>query len=370
MKVEILIYAYLVVCASMILFNIACIFAFRHKDKKIDSYSSAFVDKIREQIDLPEINAAHRKYLSKKLRRINYLMAFDKTLEELYGEKPEKIQAYLEKLSSVFIYLTLEYRKKNKLQTAYFPYIIKKYRIFQGRDISIITDTMLDLVQEPAFYCRENALQALYTIGNADCVTAALRILDEGNYYYHPKLITDGLLSFTGDEEKLGSLLWNYLPGFTEKMQVAVLDYFRFSSGKYCEPMLKLMISGRCSDEAAYSCIRYFGKYNYGPAYPYLLDYAEHTDETHWEYAAITAAALANYPCEKTYQTLKELLHNSNWYIRYNASQSLLESGFDYTDLIDIFEGDDRYAGEILRYRFDQKKMKEKEKEVSAVDIG
>lgn len=367
MKVEILIYAYLVVCAAMILFNIACIFAFRHKDKKIDSYSSTFTDRIREQIELPQIDEGHRQYLSKKLRRINYLMAFDKTLEELYPTDPEKIQRYLEKLSSVFIYLTLEYHKKSKLQAAFFPYIIKKYQVFRGMDISIITDTMLELVYEDAFYCRENALQALYTIGNADSVLMALRSLDEGNYYYHPKQITDGLLNFTGDRERLNNLLWDRLYGFSEKMKVTVLDYFRFSSGAYCEPILHLLTSGSCSDEAAYSCIRYFGKYHYEPAYPCLMDFAVNADEAHWEYTAITATALANYPCDKTYQVLKELLHSNNWYIRYNASESLLQSGFDYTDLIDVFEGDDRYASEILRYRLDQQKMKEME--VSTVDL-
>ena len=28
-----------------------------------------------------------------------------------------------------------------------------------------------------------------------------------------------------------------------------------------------------------------------------------------------------------------------------------------YEDLMDIFEGQDRYAGEMLRYRMDQRKM-------------
>ena len=39
MKVEILIYAYLAVCAAMIIFNIVCIFVFRKKDKNIEKRS-------------------------------------------------------------------------------------------------------------------------------------------------------------------------------------------------------------------------------------------------------------------------------------------------------------------------------------------
>ena len=59
-------------------------------------------------------------------------------------------------------------------------------------------------------------------------------------------------------------------------------------------------------------------------------------------------------------EVLKGALSSRNWYVRYNAAQSLGALGLDYTDLIDIFEGDDRYAEEMLRYRFDQNKLKEK----------
>ena len=361
MKVEMLIYIYLAVCVSMILFNIACIFVFRHRDRKTDSSKIDLTDKIKTQLEQHTVDAAHRKYLSRKLRRVGNLMAFDKTLEEMYDKEPDGIRWYLDELALVFVYLGQVYVKKNNLQAAYFPYIIQKYRICCGQNITTIIDAMLTLVHRPSLYCRENALQALYALGNAESVTQALRILDQNGYYYHAKLITDGLLEFSGDRETLSDLLWKELPAFSEKMQVAILDYFRFSSDTHKERILGVLLSENCTDEVAYSCIRYFGKYHYESAFPYLLRFAESTDETRWEYAAIAATALGNYPDSRTEETLKNLLHSNNWYVRYNASQSLDKLGLDYTDLIDIFEGDDRYAGEIMRYRFDQKKMKEKE---------
>ena len=114
-------------------------------------------------------------------------------------------------------------------------------------------------------------------------------------------------------------------------------------------------------DEVAYSCIRYFGKYHYEPAFSYLIAFAEHSEESRWEYTAIAASALGNYPGKRTEEALKSLLSSRNWYIRYNASESVEKLGLDYTDLIDIFEGEDRYAREIMRYRLDEKKMKERE---------
>lgn len=192
MRVEILIYAYLAVCAAMIGFNIVCIFVFRRRDKKLDRSSVDFTDAVREQLDRQGMDPAHRKFLSRKLRRVHHLMAFDKTLEALYRERPEELRQYLEGLVPVFIYLTLEYRKKNKLQAAYFPYIIKKYQVFRGRNISIVTDVMLELVRDSSLYCRENALQALYSIGDCESVMKALEILDGSDHYHHAKLITDG----------------------------------------------------------------------------------------------------------------------------------------------------------------------------------
>ena len=50
MKAEILIYAYLVVCAAMIGFNIACIFVFCIKDKRLHHYSQRFIRIVRQTI--------------------------------------------------------------------------------------------------------------------------------------------------------------------------------------------------------------------------------------------------------------------------------------------------------------------------------
>ena len=133
MKVEILIYAYLAVCASMIAFNIACIIVFRRKDRKINSCKVNFAEEIKRCIENNGVDGQHRKFLTKKLRRINNLMAFDKTLEELFPENPDEIKRYIDGLSPVFVYLSLEYLKKNKLQAAYFPYISENTGFAAGR---------------------------------------------------------------------------------------------------------------------------------------------------------------------------------------------------------------------------------------------
>ena len=47
--------------------------------------------------------------------------------------------------------------------------------------------------------------------------------------------------------------------------------------------------------------------------------------------------------------------------MRFNASQSLDKLGMEYVDVVDVFESNDRYAGEMMRYRLEQKKLRERE---------
>ena len=241
MKVEILIYAYLTVCAAMIIFNIVCIFVFRKKDKNIEKRSIDFTDSIEEQFSKDTIDEEHKKFLCKKLKKINHMMAFDETLEKLYEQKPEQVQKYIIKLSSVFVFLTFKYNEKNKIQAAYYPYIIKKYNVFKGAYIGIVIDSLMELVKESNLYCRENALQALYSIGDAQSVINALKLLDRTGGFHHSKMIADGLLSFGGERELLDKKLWQSFNEFSLNLKLPVLDYFRFSSDAHKEKVLQIM---------------------------------------------------------------------------------------------------------------------------------
>ncbi|EJW93539.1 hypothetical protein EVA_18353, partial [gut metagenome] len=85
-----------------------------------------------------------------------------------------------------------------------------------------------------------------------------------------------------------------------------------------------------------------------------------------WEYAAISATALSNYPGEQTIKALKGAMNNPSWYIRLNAAKSLESFHLTYQDLIDVMDGKDRYAREILQYQMDLEQAKE-EQEVESV---
>lgn len=126
--------------------------------------------------------------------------------------------------------------------------------------------------------------------------------------------------------------------------------------------MIQLLAGSLRDDEIRFSCIRYFGKYPYEPAYPILLSFADCPQDQRWEYAAIAATALASYPGEHTVEVLKKALNSSNWYIRFNAAQSLERFQLTYLELSDVMESGDRYAREILQYRMDMKDARHEQK--------
>lgn len=367
MKVEVLIYVYLAICVGMILFNITSAILARFRERKLLRASRGFQDRIMEELEHCEeqtgVSEDHKAYLTRKLKHIGNMRAFDLCLEQVYQDDPERIRQYLRDISSVFVSLAISYGKKDDIEAAYFPYIIKKYRVLTGRPFDAMLDLLYTLLHEPSIYCRENAMQAIYSVGEADCVVKALKTVDSQPNFYHAKLLTDGLLNYDGDRKRLSEALWAEFESFSLHMQLALLNYFRFSSGDHCERMLALLADESRDDEIRFSCIRYFGKYRYDPAYEILLSCADIRRETRWEYAAIASSALSAYPSDRTVEVLKANLYHRNWYIRYNASQSLVDLGLTYLDLIDIVEGEDRFASEILRYRFHMRDIIEEERE-------
>ena len=238
-----------------------------------------------------------------------------------------------------------------------------------GADDAPLKEVLLELLHEPSIYCRENAMQALYTAGDPAVLVRALRIIDASSLYYHSKLLSDGLLNYTGDTWELADALWEAFDAFQPWMQVTLLNYFRFSSGAYCEKIHALLNDGARDDEVRFSCLRYLGHYPYPPAYADLLRYATPSENARWEYAAIASSVLASYPGAETAAVLERNLYHPNWYIRFNASKSLEQLGFGYRDLIDVIEGHDRYASEILRYRFDVRELEERKEDAVCTTV-
>lgn len=368
MNVETLIYAYLAICTSMIVFNCACIVVFRRRNAELKKRSDRLTEEILLQIQrLKSGDSAeerHKELLQKKLQWANNLMVFDETLERLLQKEEESVWNYVREISPVFTYLAVKNKYHDVIKVTYFAYVIKKYRIIEGKPVHVVLEVMMKLLQEPSLYCRENALQAIYSCGDCGCVLRALHEVDESGKFHHGKLLTDGLLRFSGDRKQLTDALWKAFDRFSVSMRVVILDYIRFSGGAMQEELLQLLADSRQDDEIRFSCIRYFGKYSYEPAFPILIALVENKENKRWEYPAIAATALAGYPCERSIEVLKRKLNSSNWYIRFNAAKSLERFRLSYLEVSDVMEGNDRYAREILQYQIDMEHVREEQEVV------
>ncbi len=239
MSVEVMIYAYLFVCLAMIIFNIVTAIILKQKDKKTVKISENFSNRVKLQLERVKVGEPcdenHKQYMQKRLKKVGNMVAFDKMLEAAYLDDPETVKKYLYELDSVFIFLCGVYNGKDRIEAAYFPYIVKKYRLIAFRKLPTVTETMLSLLDEPSIYCRENAMQALYTCGDSDCIIKALKKIDKSNLYYNGKLITDGMLNFAGSTEELINKIIARFNTFSIDMKIALLNYIRFSSPKHCE---------------------------------------------------------------------------------------------------------------------------------------
>lgn len=162
MRIETLLYVYLFICSGMIVFNIITAIVLKRRDRRTVRASARFRQHILQQIERintgQQVERRHKKYLSRQLTRTGNMIAFDKMLEDLYREEPRQATEYLSQLGGVIVYLTIRYGRKDRIEAAYFPYIIKKYRLIENRPFSGVVDAMYTLLRESSIYCRENAM--------------------------------------------------------------------------------------------------------------------------------------------------------------------------------------------------------------------
>jgi hypothetical protein len=356
--VEILVYIYLAVCLAMILFNIGTIIFAKQRDrlneKRRDMYERMIEDEIGKIRKDEQIDRSSIAFFRRKLRHPEHLLVFVQVMTQEYARSPEEIRIFLDRLSAVLGSLTTNYERHNDpIRYAFFLYSIKTFGEMSGVTPPDVAAILLRALRVPNTYCRENALQAIYCTGRTDLVIRALQVLDSEHIAHNKKLISDGLLSFRGSKDELMDRLWDVFETFDVSMQTVILDFIRFCAPGHRERLLDILKDENRSPELRFSCIRYFAKYPDPDAYPVLKEMAYDFGNRRWEFPAIACTALASYPGDETVETLKRALHVANWYVRYNAAESLARLGVGYMDLIEVIDGNDRYAREILQFQLD-----------------
>ena len=341
MNVQLLIGMYAIICLSMIAYNCLCALWFHRRDRRMqricNRYQSFF-----ERGQWP--HGFGRRILLFRLGHVNELLAFSDALDKSGIHLTETCDAV-----RVLRDLLPRYVHRSDMKKACYAHELARFRVTALSPSNELIAFLLGMVPDGSIYRRENAMRALYASGQVSPVVQALQMIDESEHFFNDKLITDGLLSFIGDREALIAAIWPLINQFRSKTRVAVLNFVRFGSSCWGQQMLELLKNTN-DPETAIACLRYVGRYPFPDALPAVR--AEATRADSWERCAVAMTALASYPGEETIALLKQGLTSTNWYVRSNASDSLYKLGADYAQIRDVLEGPDRYARQILNYRY------------------
>lgn len=352
-NIEQFVYFYAIMCISMILFNFACIGARNGNKKILEKKVKKMNNEIQKQLVRIEnhqnVEEKHIDALIKKCGRISYLMAFHEVVMNELNSKTRK--TYFNRIRIVFPTLAQKYNKKNTPQKAYFAYLMSIYQISRAEKKDFIIDFVLNNVTNSSTYLRENCLKVLYHFGNSENIVTAYKMISRCNLYHNHKLLSDGLLTFTGNKEELAHDLYEEFDKYPVETQIAIIDFINRSSDSYKAIFYQMLLENKEEKEVNLAMIRYFRTHHYSKAQDLLIHYVSKIEKNNWEYAVVATSALENYPTQKTKQALKKAICHSNWYIRNNAASSLINLDITDEEIESIINGKDRYAKEILTYQ-------------------
>ena len=321
-------------------------------DRKSKQMAIVLGEEITTNADFP--TEEHRQSIYEMMKRLSGLESFDLTMDRLEQTDGEKSSRYLLGIAIVFDRLARFYSHKNDLHRAYFCYIVRRwYRLYPTS--AEMLAMLAGCVQEGSLYARQNALEALARVGTAHSLVEGLISLETHVDFHHPKLITEIAMTFRGNTEELVRELENNFRKFRPDMQTAIINFIRMRGYGNPELYLLLLQDEDENSEVRLACMRYFMRFPDARVAPILRTMTLNEDPGQWEYAAVAATVLGNYIDDDTLDVLVTSLSSPLWYVRYNAAKTLYEAGLmmDGPRLKPLMESGDRYAQEMLRYRWE-----------------
>ncbi|MBR4760908.1 MAG: hypothetical protein IK078_12285 [Lachnospiraceae bacterium] len=238
---------------------------------------------------------------------------------------------------------------------AYSSYIIKEMQLQKICDD--YDELIMELLQTPSVYARENALKAIYSFGDPKLVRDAFVQLSARKIVHNEKLLLDGLLSFTGDVRQLAAQLMDSYDALLECYRNSLINFLgQKRIDTYDE---RLMCMTNLPVDTLCSIVR---KLERNPSNRNLMFLEKTIDEyrntDNWEPVAIAVKGLGVYPgIEKVRGILLEMLVSRNWYIRKNAACALVAGGLTKEELEQVHAKHDRFAEDALQYEMARRQV-------------
>lgn len=297
------------------------------------------------------------KYIYKRLRHIDEMVVFVSVIYEyLNSDQPEHSQAienFTQQIYPSWLKLGKYYLRKNNMQKAYFAYASSQLPFRSSVNDSYELELLLlDIIQSRSVYCKYQAFNALYRLGQIDSVVKGVLLqANTKGFKLHHKLITDGLLTFEGDKEQLTLTLFNQFDQLDAAYQTSLIDYARLASQDILgENLIPILKNPETHTDVICSVLRYYQHNPTQLAFPFIIKWADESINPNWESVAVATTALSSYPSDQTTDLLLKNIISREWYVRRNAAQSIQKMDMSPEILDSILSGDDQYAKEQLIY--------------------
>ena len=365
MSVQLVIGFYAVISVMMIAFNLGYLEWERLRGwrlaRRTAKMTAALQAEIARNLDFP--TEEHRRYLERRLRSLAGMESFDRTMGSLAEKDEGASERYLRGISVVFERVIPHVPRRDPLRRAYVAALARRWYRERPAAAPVLRALQEDL-RLTALYACQNAFEALVALGSPEDVARAMATLGEAGVAHSRRLVSETLLAYPGDPEELADVLLARFGGLSDPMRVCVINYLRLSGvgregrGAGAPPdrydfLRRLMTDAAADEDVRLACVRFFMRNAWNVALEPLVRMARDKDATHWEYAAVAALALSSYPYPKAVRTLKRCLRSPVYQVRFNAAKSLYGLGLSLdADLADVMGGRDRYAREMLLYRW------------------
>lgn len=351
-SIESLLLFYLIEVVFIVVFDIYWMFFQRYDHKVHDRW----VDEWLDWADGDE--ALMPYYLIRRLRTERGLLALGEAAEISVRNCKDDFFSYIQENQKVLLTYAFRFCRKDKIRSAYFAYLtaILKLDLQRYEKGVCLRDWLLNCVVDSSVYVRENALKAIYVSGDAELVISALKLMGCNQIVHNRKLITDGLCTYKGDKEQLADQLIAAYNRFSIDYKVDIIDFIRLAGIKRQHELSRFFTEEDKDIEIECALIRYFRKYPYENVKEELIKYL--LNDKKWETASQAALALGEYPGEDTVNALKKSICSYNWYVRYNSAESLARLHLSDNDILDLLNGEDKYAKEQLRYHLSLREEK------------
>ncbi|MGO4961473.1 hypothetical protein ACTQ5X_06995 [Jeotgalibaca porci] len=344
---------YIIISIMLLLFNLVFILTKNSRIQRLNPQK----DKLKNMLVVEFESYTPQDGLSKKA--IDFLTKELKTTQALMVLETEmkKRRIYREELKAEimpYVFNNIDsFRGKAKNEKAYYAYVLSCFDYQESPSIEVDYSALLSFLDTNYLYVFTNTMDVIYQLGDPYILLAAIRKIDERSGFYHSKLLTDGLLTFTGDLEILKSLIIKEFNSYTTLTQVSLLNYFRFKNLEVDDFCLTIIKERKLNEEVIYAAMRYFAKNSNQEAKNIFIDLLNR-GKSFWVEELLAIQALEHYDDRITRAAIKQKVTSKNWEVRSNAISYLYKGGLVLDEVKDILALEDRYASEKLFYYYEE----------------